>query len=47
MASQLKYLALLQNKKDEMLKRSKASAEKLLAKKEGEIAAEEEDEGTP
>lgn len=48
MASQLKYLAILQNKKDEMVKKAKASAEKLLSQKEGEMAAEESDDtGTP
>ena len=46
MASRLKYIAMLENKKEEMLKKAKASAEKLLAKKEGELAAEESDEPT-
>lgn len=44
MTSQLKYLALLQNKKDEMIKKSKETAEKILAEKEGEAIAEDVNE---
>jgi len=35
MAAELKYFAQLQNKKELTLKKSKESAEKLLAQKEG------------
>lgn len=42
MASQLKYLALLQDKKEEMLKQSKASAERALAIKDGDLPEEEQ-----
>ena len=43
-ASQFKYMALLQQRKYEMLKKAKAAAEKALAKKDGD-APEEENEG--
>lgn len=41
MACQLKYLALLQDRKEEMLKKSKAAAEKTLAKKDGDLDGDE------
>lgn len=47
MSSELKYIAQLQNKKEQIIKKTKESAEKLLAQKEGEMAEEEGSEGTP
>lgn len=44
MASEIKYFAVLKEKKEAMIKKSKESAEKLLSQKEGEIAAEEGDD---
>jgi len=44
MTAELKYIATLQNKKENMIKKAKESAEKMLAQKEGELSLEAEDE---